>query len=88
MEELKDGKKLKVSERPWYKWVIISLCFIMVMFCLGFCSSPYSWYINKVVPYLGVDESAYSIGKSIRFVTTAVVNLFLAFWLLNSVLKS
>lgn len=79
MEELKDGKKLKVSERPWYKWVIISLCFIMVMFCLGFCSSPYSWYINKVVPYLGVDESAYSIGKSIRFVTTAVVNLFFGF---------
>ncbi len=79
MEELKDGKKLKVSERPWYKWVIISLCFIMVMFCLGFCSSPYSWYINKIVPYLGVDESAYSIGKSIRFVTTAIINLFFGF---------
>ena len=79
MEELKNGKKLKASEKPWYKWVIISLCFIMVMFCLGFCSSPYSWYINKVVPFLGVDESAYSIGKSIRFITTAVVNLFFGF---------
>ena len=79
MEEFKDGKKLKVSDRPWYKWIIVGLCFIMVMFCLGFGSSPYSWFTNKIVPYLGVEESLYSIGKSIRFVTTAVINLFFGF---------
>ena len=79
MEQLKKEQKVKLTDKPFYKWVVIGLCFIMVMFCLGFCSSPYSWYINKIVPYLGVDESAYSIGKSIRFITTAVVNLFFGF---------
>ncbi|MBO7344609.1 MAG: MFS transporter [Clostridia bacterium] len=80
MGELKKEIEKKERSLPdWYKWIIIGLCFIMVMFCLGFCSSPYSWYINYVVPYLGVEESLYTIGKSIRFVTTAVVNLFFGF---------
>lgn len=79
MEQLKKEQKVKLSDKPFYKWIIIGLCFLMVMICLGFCSSPYSWYINKIVPYLGVDESAYSIGKSIRFITTAIVNLFFGF---------
>ncbi len=80
MDDLKKEIEKKERSLPsWYKWIIIGLCFIMVMFCLGFCSSPYSWYINYVVPYLGVEESLYTIGKSIRFITTAVVNLFFGF---------
>lgn len=79
MQELKERNTLKIDEKPWYKWVIVVLCFLMVMLCLGFCSSPYSWYINYIVPYLDVPESLYSIGKSIRFVTTAIVNLFFGF---------
>ena len=80
MDELKKQCENKGRALPsWYKWVIVGLCFIMVMFCLGFCSSPYSWYINYVVPYLGVEESLYTIGKSIRFITTAIVNLFFGF---------
>ncbi len=74
-----DEKMLNNNKKETNKWLIISLCFIMVMFCLGFCSSPYSWFTNFIVPYLGVSESLYSIGKSIRFVTTAVVNLFFGF---------
>ncbi|MBE5754461.1 MAG: MFS transporter [Clostridiales bacterium] len=82
MEELREQLNAQKQEKQlpsWYKWVIVGLCFIMVMLCLGFCSSPYSWYINYIVPYLGVPESLYSIGKSIRFITTAVVNLFFGF---------
>lgn len=80
MDELKKQRQKNDRVLPsWYKWIIVGLCFIMVMFCLGFCSSPYSWYTNYVVPYLGVEESLYTIGKSIRFITTAVVNLFFGF---------
>lgn len=67
------------KKRGTNKWIIISLCFLMVMVGLGFCSSPYSWYTNYIVPYLDVPESLYSIGKTIRFITTAVVNLFFGF---------
>ena len=77
MESLKE--KASKREKNATKWIVIGLCFLMVMFCLGFCSSPYSWYINYIVSYLDVPESLYSIGKSIRFVTTAVVNLFFGF---------
>lgn len=76
MEKLKEKNLQKKGAN---KWVVIGLCFLMVMFCLGFCSSPYSWYTNYIVPYLGVPESLYSIGKSIRYVTTAIVNLFFGF---------
>ena len=58
----------------------IVLCFLLVMFALGFCSSPHSWFINYIVPYLDVPESLYAIVKSIRYVTTAIVNLFFAFF--------
>ena len=78
MEELKNTMEKK-SEKNVAKWITVILCFIMVMFCLGFCSSPYSWFINYIVPYLDVPESLYSVGKSIRFTTTAIVNLFFGF---------
>ena len=74
-----ESKMINNNKKQTNKWIIISLCFIMVMFCLGFCSSPYSWFTNYIVPYLDVPESLYSIGKSIRFVTTAIVNLFFGF---------
>lgn len=82
MDELKKQCENKGRVLPsWYKWVIIGLCFIMVMVCLGFCSSPYSWYTNTVLKHLDLESKAdlYDLNKSIRFITTAVVNLFFGY---------
>ena len=81
MEELKTAKRTKLSEKPAYKWVIVALCFAMVLICLGFCSSPYSWYTNTVLKNLDLESHAdlYDLNKSIRFITTAVVNLFFGY---------
>lgn len=59
-----------------YKWVIVALCFLMVFTTLGFCSSNKSLYLSAITEALGIKRSAFSIGDSCRFVSTAVVNIF------------
>ena len=59
-----------------YKWVIIALSFLMVMICLGFCSSPKSLFISPVTQALGIDRGLFSINDSMRFIATAVINIF------------
>ncbi len=59
-----------------YTWVIIGLCFLMVFICLGFCSSNKSLYLSAITDALHFKRSAFSIGDSLRFISTAVVNLF------------
>ncbi len=59
-----------------YKWVIVALCFLMVFTCLGFCSSNKSLYLSAITEALGIKRSAFSIGDSCRYVTTAIVNIF------------
>ncbi len=59
-----------------YKWVIVALSFMMVMTALGFCSSPKSLFIAPVTKALGIDRGLFSINDSMRFISTAVVNIF------------
>ena len=59
-----------------YKWVIVALSFLMVMICLGFCSSGKSLYTVAITKALGIKRSAFSINDSCRFVTTAIINIF------------
>ena len=69
----------KKRPRLDYKWVVIGLCFMMVLVALGFCSSPRSLMINPISKALGIPKSIYSITDSCRYVTTAVVNVFFGF---------
>ena len=77
-----NGKEEFVVYKSWqkikanYEWVIISLCFIMIFVCLGFCSSNRSLYLSPITEALGFKRSHFSIGDSIRFVSTSVVNIF------------
>ncbi len=59
-----------------YKWVIVALSFLMVLTCLGFCSSPKSLFIVPVTGALGIDRGAFSVNDSLRFISTAVINIF------------
>ena len=59
-----------------YKWVIVALCFMMVMTALGFCSSIKGKYVGPVSVALGIDRSQYLFTNTFRSVTTAVLNLF------------
>lgn len=59
-----------------YKWVIAISCFLMIFTVLGFCSSGRGLYIAAVTEALGISRSAFSVNDSLRFITTAIVNLF------------
>ena len=59
-----------------YQWVIVVTCFIMEFVALGFCSSNKSLYLGAMTEALNIPRSLFSINDSIRFITSAVVNLF------------
>ena len=59
-----------------YQWVIVVTCFIMEFVALGFCSSNKSLYLGAITEALNIKRSLFSINDSVRFITSAVVNLF------------
>ena len=59
-----------------YMWVMVFVCFMLGFFCLGFCSGNKSLYLAAITDALGIKRSLFSIGDSIRYLTTAGVNLF------------
>lgn len=66
----------KNQQRFNYSKVIIFLCIIMIFTCLGFCSSNKSLYLSAITDALDIKRSAFSVSDSVRYVTTAVVNIF------------
>lgn len=70
------GKSQKTSKKLDYKWVIVALCFLMVMTALGFCSSIKGKYVNPVSTALEIDRSKYLFTNTFRSATTAILNLF------------
>ncbi len=59
-----------------YMWVMVFVCFMLGFFCLGFCSGNKSLYLAAVTEALEIKRSLFSISDSIRYLTTAAVNLF------------
>ena len=59
-----------------YKWVIFAVCFMMVFFCLGFCCGNKGMYLKAMTSALDMKRSIFSINDSIRYIATAVCNLF------------
>lgn len=67
---------MEVKKKAGYVWVVIGLSFLMVFVSLGFCSSNKSLYLAAITEALNIKRSLFSINDSIRYITTAVVNLF------------
>ena len=59
-----------------YKWVVVGVCFLLIMITLGFCSSPGSLFLDVVPNFLGVTRTSFSLMNTCRFVANAIVNLF------------
>lgn len=59
-----------------YKWIIAVLCFFMVFICIGFCSTNKGLYLSAITSALDIRRSIFSVSDSIRYIATAIVNLF------------
>lgn len=66
-----------------YTWVNVALCFVMVLTCLGLCSSGKSLYLTAITEALDIKRSAFSINDSCRYIATAVINIFFGSLLLR-----
>ncbi len=66
----------KITEKPFYKWIIAAVCFLMTFTVLGFCSSSKSVYITAITDALDIKRSVYSLSDTFRYITTTVLNLF------------
>ncbi len=65
-----------------YKWVMVATCFVMVAVTLGFASSTKSLFPSKIADSLSllhgkeIGRGLVTVTESVRYVTTAVINLF------------
>ena len=60
-----------------YSWVMIALCFVIILFSLGFCSSGRTLYLTAITEALDIPRGAFSLNNTFRFVATTITNLFL-----------
>ncbi len=59
-----------------YKWIILSACFLMTFFALGFCSGNKGLFLDAITKAIGKPRSLFSINDSFRYVSSAIINLF------------
>ncbi len=70
------GKIKAIFKKADYSWVMIGICFMMILTSLGLCSSGRTLYLTAITEALDIPRSAFSLNDTFRFVTTTVVNLF------------
>ena len=72
----KQGDTVNNKENARERGMVVFLCSLMVFITLGFCSSSNSMYVVPITEALGFSRSAYAAMYSLRYVFTAVLNLF------------
>lgn len=83
MEEQNEVIMEKPKKKFDYMWIIIGLSFLMVFTVLGFCSSSKGVYLDAITNSLGVDRALFSINDTLRYVSTAIVNIFFGFLIMK-----
>jgi len=68
-------KGLDMANKPWYKWVILVVCFMMEFICLGFCSSNAGLYLTAITSALGFERSLFSLNTSFRYIVSILLSL-------------
>lgn len=66
----------RINKKLDYKWVIAVLCALVVLLAVGVFSSTRAQFVVPITEALGISRGAYSITDSIRFISTAIINLF------------
>ena len=69
---------MSVKRKTDPTWSVVFACFLMGFFFLGFCSGNKSLYLSAITEALQVPRSLFSLNDSIRYLTTAGVNLIFA----------
>ena len=65
----------QLKERPFYRWVIIGISFLMILCCIGFCSSNKGLFLAAITEALGIKRSLFSLNDSFRYIVSSLLNL-------------
>ena len=87
MDSEQVGTEATKKKKFDYMWIIVGLSFLMVFTVLGFCSSSKGVYLKAITNSLEMDRALFSINDSIRYITTAVVNVFFGFLIMKMGVK-
>lgn len=68
----KESMTLKID----YKWVMVVICALTVFLAVGVFSSTRTQFVVPITKALSITRGTYSITDSIRFICTAIINLF------------
>ena len=68
--------KNKTKKQFDYKWIIVATSFLMVMISLGFASSTKTLFPDEIAKELEVDRTLVVIYESVRYIATAIINIF------------
>lgn len=79
--------KQKLYERPYYKWVVMGTCVLMIFVALGFCSSNKGLYLGAITSALHIRDGLFLFSDSCRYIATAVLNLFFGYFVIKIGLK-
>ncbi len=69
----------KNSRKFHYAWVVFGISVLMIFTVLGFCGSTRPLYLTAVTEGLQIPRSLYSLGNSMRYITTALINLLFGY---------
>ena len=68
--------KDKARLQKIYPWIVVAVCFLMVMVCLGFGSYSRSTYLKVVTEQMGLERGAFSLSDTIRNLVTAILSIY------------
>ena len=61
---------------PYYKWIIVAICFLVEFLALGFCSGTKKLFLGPITSALGFERSLFGLNDTCRYVFTAGISLF------------
>ncbi|MBE6973032.1 MAG: MFS transporter [Ruminococcaceae bacterium] len=64
------------KQSPYYKWIIVAVCFLIEFLALGFCSGTKKLFLGPITSALGFERSLFGFNDTCRYVFTAGIALF------------
>lgn len=74
--EEKEIQRRDAGKQGGSRWLVMAACFCMIFVCLGFCSSNKGIYLSAITEALDIPRSLFSINDTVRFLVTALLNLY------------
>lgn len=60
----------------YYQWIVVAVCFLLQFVAMAFCSGTKGLFLFAITDALQIKRALFSVGDTIRFISSAVLALF------------